>query len=69
MKRKNSELRGLIYDKYNSEAEMARALGWSRQRLNKITNGLKEPDISELNSIAKRLEKSVGEIAQIFLQH
>lgn len=66
---KIKELRGLIYNKFDSESDMARFLGWPRQRLNKITNGMKEPDVKELNEIAEALEKSVGDIAKIFLQH
>lgn len=64
---KIKELRGLIYSKFDSESEMANFLGWPRQRLNKITNGIKEPDIKELNQLAEALGKSVGDIAQIFL--
>lgn len=68
MSKKVKELRGLIYSKYDSEAAMAKAMGWPRQRLSKITNGIKEPDISELNAIAEPLGISVGDIAQIFLR-
>lgn len=63
------ELRGLIYSQYDSETEFANAIGWPRQRVNKITNGTKEPDIDELNILAKALNKSVGDIAQIFLRY
>lgn len=63
------ELRGLIYSQYDSETEFANSIGWPRQRVNKITNGTKEPDIDELNVLAKALNKSVGDIAQIFLRY
>lgn len=63
------ELRGLIYANYDSESQFADALGWPRQRISKITNGVKEPDIDELNVISKALHKSVGDIAQIFLRY
>lgn len=66
---KVKELRGLIYSQYNSETEFAHFIGWPRQRVNKITNGLKEPDINELNVLAEALNVSVGEMAQIFLRH
>lgn len=69
MANKIKELRGLIYSKYDSEADMAKKMGWPRQRLSKITNGIKEPDVNELNEIAKPLNLSVGEVAQIFLRH
>ena len=60
-------LRGLIYSKFNSEAECADALGWSRQRLNKITNGKKEPDLEEVQALANVHDVSFMEVANIFL--
>lgn len=66
---KVKELRSLIYGSYNSEAEMADMMGWTRQRLSKITNGKKEPNLAEINEISQALNKSVEEIAQIFLRY
>jgi len=60
-------LKRLIAERYKSEAQAAKALGWSRQRLNRITNGKKEPDLDEVNALAKLLKKPLGEIAAIFL--
>ena len=57
----------MITDQYKTESQAARALGWSRQRLNRITTGRKEPDLKEVDAIAKLLNKSLGEIAAIFL--
>ena len=62
-------LRGLISQKYDSEAALARNLGWSRQKLNQITSGKKEPNIYEAQAIADGLEVSINWIANIFLQH
>lgn len=62
------DLRKLIYGMYDSEADFARHLGWERRRLNKITNGAKEPSVTEVNAIATGLSESVETIAQIFLQ-
>lgn len=61
------ELRSIIYGKYDSEAEFAQVIGWERQRLSKITNGQKEPNVEELNSLALGLGISVEKVAQIFL--
>lgn len=69
MATKVKELRGLIYSKYDSESELAEKIGWSRQRISKITNGVKEPDIDEIAALSKALGKSVGEIAEIFLRY
>lgn len=62
------ELRGMIHAKYNSESEFARYLGWPRQKLSRITTGRKEPDLSELSQISMGLDKSLDEVANIFLR-
>lgn len=67
--KKVMELRGLIYGKYDSEAALAADLGWSRQRLNKITSGMKEPDLEEVAELAGKLDQSVEDIVQIFLRN
>lgn len=59
--------RGLIYTYYANEAEFAAELGWSRQRLNKISNGQRDPDLNDIALFAEKLNLSVGEMAQIFL--
>ena len=66
---KVTELRGLIYAKYDTEAELAQELGWTRQRLNLITNGRKEPDLEEVAALAGALGKSVEDMVYIFLRH
>ena len=60
-------LNGLIHSKFDSEAKMADRMGWSRQRLNKITNGDKEPDLFEVRDISDALDTSFMTVAQIFL--
>ena len=52
----------------DSETDMASAMGWSRQRLNKITNGKKVPDLFELDDMASALGSTVMDLAHIFLQ-
>ena len=63
------ELRGLIYGKYETETQLANDLGWSKQRLNVITNGTREPDLEEVAALADKLDKSVEEMVYIFLRH
>lgn len=63
------ELRGLIYGKYETETQLANDLGWSKQRLNVITNGTREPDLEEVEALAKKLDKSVEDMVYIFLRH
>lgn len=62
-----NEVKKLILQKYSSEAECARRIGWDRQRLNKITTGYREPSIYELNVLAKTLGVSVSRLVPIFL--
>jgi len=64
---KNKELRSLIFREYDSEAAFARALGWSRQKVNKMTNGVYEPNVQEINDMAVALKTNVEKIIQIFL--
>lgn len=65
---KNLELSGLIHSQYESEAALARHLGWTRQRLNKIVMGAKEPDLEEVNAIAIATKKPLEYVANIFLR-
>ena len=64
---KNKELRSLIFREYDSEAAFARALGWSRQKVNNMTNGVYEPNVQEINDMAVALKTNVEKIIQIFL--
>jgi hypothetical protein len=65
-----SKIEGLdraIKNKFESEAACSRALGWDRQRLNKITIGKMLPDVNDLNALSVVLEISVGELAGFFI--
>ena len=65
---RNEQLKKAIFDAgYRSESAMANSLGWPRQRLNKITNGIKEPDLQELDAISQALHRPIGEVARFFL--
>lgn len=63
------ELRGLIYDRYDTETQLAADLGWTKQKLNLITNGAREPSLREIEALAGKLGKSVEEMVYIFLRH
>lgn len=67
MAQKIRELRALIYSTFDSEADMAKSMGWSRQRLNKITTGVKIPNLWELQEISKELNVPISSMAEIFL--
>lgn len=64
---KNQTLNGMIHTMYSSETEMAKHMGWSRQRLNRITTGNKVPDLFEIRDIARALGASFMSLARIFL--
>lgn len=64
---RNNELRGLIYSKYPSIAECARALGWTRQKLTTIINGGKMPDLAEAARMAQVLGFTLSDLAKFFL--
>ena len=60
-------LRGLVYDRYKSVREFARAVDWDHQKANLIVNGNREPRVSELNQMAAALDVSVACLAEFFL--
>lgn len=60
-------LSGLIHSRFDTESKMAAYMGWSRQRLNKITNGDKDPDLDDVRSISDALNVPFMTVAQIFL--
>lgn len=63
------ELSALIHGKFRSDSDFARHIGWPRQRLYKIVNGLKDPSLDEAIIIAEGLEEPLDKIAQIFLRY
>lgn len=66
MTEKNEKLSRMILQKYKTESQMAREMGWKRQRLNKIVNGTKIPNVLELNELSEALDASIGMVASFF---
>ena len=62
-------IRGLVYDKYSSIREFAKAIGWDPTKTCNIINGKREPRLSDLNDMAYALDKSVEELAHLFLRN
>lgn len=62
-------LRSIIYSVFGTEAECAKKLNWDKQRLNRITNGVKQPTISEVAAITAATGRQQTEIADIFLAY
>ena len=66
---KNLELSGLIHSHFDSEAQFAKAMGWPRQRLNRIVNGKKIPTLFEIGDMAEALPYDFMGIVDIFLRN
>lgn len=67
MSNKVRAFRGLIYSKFDSESAFARAIGWSRQTVNKLSNGKRQPNLGEIEALAKALDVSEMDLIHIFL--
>ena len=65
---KNFELNSLIHGQFKNQAAFADAIGWRRQRLNKIVNGDKQPSLDEVQTIAEGLSVPFMMIANFFLR-
>ena len=67
MAEKNKKLRALIFGMYDNEAQFAKTISWSKQKLSKIANGNKEPDVLEVKELADGLHVSIEKMVNIFL--
>lgn len=61
-------LGALIHNRYKNQTMMAESMGWPKQRLNKIINGKKKPNLDEVDAIAHALGVPFASIAEFFLQ-
>lgn len=61
-------LNGLIHEKFPNQARFAEAIGWHRQRINKIVNGEKMPSIEDVQKIAEGLEVPFMTVCNFFLR-
>ena len=61
-------LTGLIYEKFKNQTECAKALGWQKQKLNRIVNGISKPDVDDVNALAYVLDKPVNEITGFWVK-
>lgn len=62
------ELNSLIHGQYPNQASFANAIGWRRQKLNKIVNGEKQPSIKEVQTIADGLGIPFMMVCKFFLE-
>ena len=63
-----NKVRGEVYARYKDIATLAKVIGWSRQKLSMFVNGLREPDLSEIQAMANAMEMDVVVLASFFLE-
>ncbi len=61
------KLRGWICGQYGSISALSRHMGWGRQKLQRIVSGKQIPILADLCDLSCALNKSMMELAQIFL--
>ena len=59
----------MIYGRFDSQTKLAEVLGWSKQRVSKISSGKKEPTIREAYKLAEVLEIDIAKVAEVFVQY
>lgn len=61
-------LRGIVYDRYKSIAELADAIGWTRQKATNVVNGNTEPSLDDVDKLSKALGLDFEKTARFFLR-
>lgn len=64
----NNKVKGEVYSKFKNIAELAKVLGWSRQKLSLIVNGKREPNLSDIQLMANVLNIDAEKLASFFLE-
>lgn len=64
----NIRFRGIVYSKYKSIADFAKAIGWTRQKGTNIVNGLVVPSLDDVDKMSKALDMPIEETAKFFLR-
>ena len=64
----NNKVKGEVYAKFKNISELARVLGWSRQKLSLIVNGKREPNLSDIQAMAQALNIDADKLALFFLE-
>lgn len=60
-------LRGIVYDRYKSIAELADTIGWTRQKATNIVNQDVEPSLDDVDKLSKALGIEFEKVARFFL--
>jgi hypothetical protein len=62
-----AKLRSLIYGHFRTAADMARQMGWGKQKLHRVITGKQDPNLLDLTDMARALGKPLMEMVDIFL--
>lgn len=64
----NNKVKGEVYAKFKNIAELAKIIGWNKQKLSLTVNGKREPNLSEVQTLANVLNIDVDKLASFFLE-
>lgn len=64
---KEATILDYILKKYGSQSACASALGWPRQKLNRIVHGQTVPSLEDTQLLAEKLNEPIEIIADLFL--
>lgn len=62
----SQNFREKIAKRYGSDSELAKRMGWSRQRLSKVLQGKQELTLEDANELSAAMDMSIQEIANEF---
>ena len=62
----NEKFRAEIRQRYKSESELAKALGWTRQKMSKTILGQRNPKIADINALSREMAMPVSEVIKFF---
>ena len=62
----SENLEAKIRERYRSDAEFGRAIGWKRQKVHKMVHGRYEPTVVEAATISKALGITMDRLASFF---
>ena len=63
-----NKVRGAVFARYESEAALARKLGWTRAKLVSFTLGDREPKLSQVQEMAAALDMDAAVLTEFFLE-
>lgn len=62
----SKNFREKIVKRYGSDSELAKRLGWSRQRLSKVLQGKQELTLENVNELSTAMDMPIQEVANEF---